>query len=121
MDKELRRKICRLIAGLVVADDDLKPEEEAFLDRLLATFSIPPSERDSIFPIIDRSEAAQMIRELPKDAQATALSLLIEATAADGIVAPEEQAYLEAVAAEVGVSGAELEKRIALQLSQVPI
>jgi uncharacterized tellurite resistance protein B-like protein len=118
VDKELRRKICRLIAGLVVSDDDLKPEEEAFLDRLLAKFEIPPSERDTIFPIVDRTEAAQMIRELPKDAQATALSLLIEATAADGIVAPEEQAYLEAVGAEVGVIGAELEKRIAQQLLQ---
>ncbi len=118
MDKELRRKICRLIAGLVVADDDLKPEEEAFLDRLLAKFEIPASERDSIFPIVDRTEAAQMMRELPKEAQSTALSLLIEATAADGVVAPEERAYLQAVGEELGVAGAELEKRIAAQLSR---
>jgi uncharacterized tellurite resistance protein B-like protein len=118
VDKELRRKICRLIAGLVVADDDLSPEEDSFLDRLLAKFEIPPSERDAMFPIVDRAEAAQTIRELPKEAQSIALALLIEATVADGVVAPEERAYLDAVGAELGVIGAELEQRIALQLSQ---
>ena len=54
MDKELRTNICRLIAGLIVADDDLSAAEEAFLDKLLAKFDIPESERDAIFPIVDR-------------------------------------------------------------------
>ena len=116
MDKELRRKICRLIAGLVVADDDLEPTEEAFLDKLLAKFEIPASERDTIFPIVDRDEAAQAIRELPKDAQAAALDLLIAATLADGVVAPEERAYLDAVAVELGIARADLERRIANQM-----
>jgi uncharacterized tellurite resistance protein B-like protein len=116
VDKELRRNICRLIAGLVVADDDLEPAEDAFVDKMLARFEIPADERDTIFPIIDRSEAAEMIRQLPKDAQMTALDLLIDATAADGKVAPEEKAYLEAVGAEMGVSGAELEKRVGAKL-----
>ena len=96
MDKELRRNICRLIAGLVVADDDLEPAEDAFVDKMLAKFDIPADERDTIFPIVDRSEAAETIRQLPKDAQTVALELLLEATVADGVVAPEEKAYLEA-------------------------
>src|SRR6185436_4456317 len=75
VDKEMRRNICRLIAGIVVADDDLEPAEEAFLDKLLAKFEIPASERDSIFPIVDRDEAAETIRGLPKDAQSTTLAL----------------------------------------------
>jgi uncharacterized tellurite resistance protein B-like protein len=116
VDKELRRNICRLIAGLVVADDDLEPAEDAFVDKMLAKFDIPADERDTIFPIIDRSEAAEMIRQLPKDAQATALELLIEATAADGRIAPEEKAYLEAVGAEMGISEAEIEKRVKAKL-----
>lgn len=118
MDKEMRRKICRLIAGLVVADDDLEPKEEAFLDKLLAKFEIPGSERDTIFPIVDRDEAAETIRGLPKEAQAAALTLLIQATAADGVVAPEERAYLDAVAGELGLAGPDLEKRIAAELDE---
>ena len=116
VDKEMRRSICRLIAGLVVADDDLEPTEEAFLDKLLAQFEIPASERDTIFPIVDRDEAAQTIRDLPKEAQATALDLLIAATVADGVVAPEERAYLDTVASELGVAGPDLERRIAAKL-----
>ena len=116
MDQEMKRSICRLIAGIVVADDDLEPSEEAFLDKLLAQFGIPETERDRIFPIIDREEAAQAIRGLPKDAQAAALELLIEATVADGVVKSEERDYLDAVAKELGVVGAELERRIAEQL-----
>ena len=116
MDKELRRNICRLVAGLVVADDDLEPAEDAFVDKMLAKFEIPADERDTIFPIVDRSEAAEMIRQLPKDAQTTALELLIEATVADGVVAPEEKAYLEAVGKELGVSSDELDKRVAAKL-----
>jgi uncharacterized tellurite resistance protein B-like protein len=118
VDKELRTKICRLLAGLVVADDDLEPAEEAFLDKMLAKFDIPASERDSIFPIVDRAEAAETIRQLPLDAQSMALSLLIEATVADGVVAPEERAYLDAVGQELGVTGPDLEKRIAAQLAK---
>jgi uncharacterized tellurite resistance protein B-like protein len=116
VDKEMRRNICRLIAGLVVADDDLEPSEEAFLDKLLAKFEIPASERDSIFPIVDRDEAAQTIRDLPKEAQAMALTLLIEATVADGVVKREERDYLDAVANELGVAGSDLERQIAAQL-----
>ena len=116
MDKELRRSICRLIAGLVVADDDLEPAEDAFVDKMLAKFEIPPEERDTIFPIVDRSEAAETIRQLPKEAQTMALDLLIEATVADGVVAPEEKAYLEAVGHELGISPAELDKRVAAKL-----
>ncbi len=116
MDKELRRSICRLIAGLVVADDDLEPAEDAFVDKMLAKFEIPPDERDTIFPIVDRSEAAETIRQLPKEAQTMALDLLIEATVADGVVAPEEKAYLEAVGNELGISPAELDERVAAKL-----
>jgi uncharacterized tellurite resistance protein B-like protein len=112
----MRLSICRLIAGIVVADDDLEASEEAFLDKLLAKFDIPASERDSIFPIVDRDEAAQTIRGLPKEAQETALTLLIEATVADGVVKREEREYLDAVAQELGVAEADLERRVAAQL-----
>ena len=118
MDKELRQKICRLIAGIVVSDDDLEPAEEAFLDRMLAKFEIPLSERDTIFPIVDREEAAEAIRGLPKDLQKTVLSLLIDAAAADGTVAPEERTYLKVVADEMGVEAGEIDSELARRLSK---
>ncbi|MBI4700409.1 MAG: hypothetical protein HY744_04450 [Deltaproteobacteria bacterium] len=32
---KIRAKICQLIAGIVVADDDIDEKEDAFVDRLL--------------------------------------------------------------------------------------
>src|SRR5882724_4614879 len=118
VDKDMRRKICRLIAGLVVSDDDLGPAEEAFLDKMLVKFEVPEDERDTIFPIVDRDEAAATIRSLPEDARKAALELLIEATVADGVVAPEERSYLETVAGEMGVSSADLTKRLDAKLGR---
>jgi len=118
VEKQMRTEVCRLIAGLVVADDDLTAAEEAFLDRVLRTFEIPDSEREAIFPIIDKDEAAATMRRLPQSAQHAALALLVEATAADGVVAPEERAYLDVVAREIGMSHAELDRAIAEQLTK---
>jgi uncharacterized tellurite resistance protein B-like protein len=112
MEAALRTRVARLIAGLVVSDDDLDPAEEAFLDRMLARFGIAEEQRESIFPIVDRSEAAAEVRALPGDVQLEALALLIEATAADGKIADEEREYLRAVAEAIGVGDQELESRI---------
>ncbi len=117
MDATQRRDACRLIAGLVVSDDDLDAREDAFLDRLLARFGIPQSERDTIFPIVDRADAAAAMKALPADAQLEAFTLLIAAAVADGKVAPEERAYLEAVATVVGFDAAAIDAAVTAALS----
>ncbi len=104
MDETMRRNVCRLIAGIVVSDDDLSPQEDAFVDRMLERFEIPIEERQVVFPIIDSSDAADAMKELPPPVQKEAFGLLIEAAAADGSIAPAELTYLEAVAEVVGVS-----------------
>jgi uncharacterized tellurite resistance protein B-like protein len=118
MDQEVARKVCRLIAGIVVSDEDLSPHEDAFLDRMLDRFGIPRSEREVIFPIIDSSEAAAAVRELEPPVRTEAFGLLIDAAAADGSIAPEELGYLEAVADAIGVSRDELSDRLSAALVQ---
>lgn len=118
MEEALRRQVCRLIAGLVVSDDDLDEKEDAFIDRMLNRFQIPLSERDSIFPIVDRSEAAEAMKTLSPEAQQEAMTLLIEAAAADGKIAPEERAYLTTVATVIGVDDSALEARVQAALGK---
>src|SRR5439155_13919436 len=89
MDEELRRKICRLVAGIVVTDDDLDPREERFIDRLLEGFGIPVGERDLIFPIVDAEDAAAAMRQLPPDARDEAMRLLLDAACADDQIVDE--------------------------------
>lgn len=110
MELELRETICRLIAGLVVADDDFAPDEEVFIDRMLKRFEI--KERETIFPIVDRAEAAAKVRELPHAVQEEAFSWLIEAAIADGKVVDEERSYLRAVGEVLGFDAAATDARI---------
>ena len=112
MEKELAKKVCRLVAGIIVSDDDLDAAEDAFIDRMLAKFGIPGEERDSIFPIVDKSEAVEAMRELPRDVQQEALALLMDAACADGKVVDEERAYLHTVGAEIGMAGKDIDARI---------
>jgi uncharacterized tellurite resistance protein B-like protein len=112
MDETIRRKVCRLIAGIVVSDEDLSPQEDEFVDRMLDRFGIPRAEREVIFPIIDASEAAQAMKELDEDLRTEAFGLLVEAAAVDGSIAPEELGYLEAVADVAGVSRDALSDRL---------
>lgn len=117
MDRELSVKVCRFVAGLLVTDDDLDPKEDAFIERMLARFGIPATDRDLIFPIVDGAEAATMLREMPANVRDEAVDLLIQAAAADGKIAPEERGYLETVSDAVGLARGELEKRLARALS----
>ena len=116
MDQETARKVCRLVAGIIVSDDDLDPKEDAFIDRMLAKFAIPASERDSIFPIVDKTEAVDAMRELPVETQKEALDLLLEAACADGKVVDAERDYLRVVGQELGVSRFDMDNRIRAKL-----
>jgi uncharacterized tellurite resistance protein B-like protein len=119
MDADVARKVCRLIAGIVVSDEDLSPQEDAFVDRMLLRFGIPVADRDVIFPIIDASEAAETVKMMSAEVRTEALGLLIEAAAADGSIAPEELSYLEAVADAVGVSRDDLSDRLSDALQKL--
>ncbi|MBX3183909.1 MAG: TerB family tellurite resistance protein [Polyangiaceae bacterium] len=115
MDEAERRRVCQLIAGIVVADDDLDDAEEAFITKMLLKFGIPLEEREVIFPIISADEASVAILSLPAAAQEEAFQHLVEAACADGTVAPEEREYLTRVAGVLGVS--DLDARLEAQLN----
>jgi uncharacterized tellurite resistance protein B-like protein len=110
MEAQLRTTVCRLVAGLVVSDDDLSPEEDAFIDRMLRRFAI--DDRSVIFPIVDRSEAASAVRALPLAVRDEALGLLIEAAVADGKVMDEERSYVHTVAEAMGMAAAAVDARL---------
>ncbi|MBI4703056.1 MAG: TerB family tellurite resistance protein [Deltaproteobacteria bacterium] len=116
MDEDVSRKICQLVAGIVVADDDLDPAESDFIDRMLDKFGIPRSQREVIFPIIDAAEAVEKVRALAPAVQQEILTLLIEAATADGKITAEERAYLDAVANAIGTTPETLAARLAIRL-----
>ncbi|MGE0871103.1 MAG: TerB family tellurite resistance protein [Kofleriaceae bacterium] len=117
MDEPTRKKICQLVAGIIIADDILETKEEAFIDRVIKSFGIDDPSREVIFPLVDHKEAAEQIKELARPAQEEAVRLLIEAACVDGEIVPEERDYLRAIGAALLISEAELARRIERELA----
>jgi uncharacterized tellurite resistance protein B-like protein len=116
VDQEVARRVCRLIAGIVISDDDLDEKEEAFIDRLIERFDLTAEDRDALFPIVDKEEAATEIKTFEEAVRDETFGLLVEAAVADGKVVDEEKDYLAAVAEALGVSEGDLAERIAKAL-----
>jgi uncharacterized tellurite resistance protein B-like protein len=112
MEAAMRKRVCQLVAGIIITDDILEPAEEAFLDRVLLRFGFAAEGRDAIFPLVNNLEAAEATRELSPEVQEQAFALLKEAALADGTVAPEELEYLRAVGRAMGMSDDTLEARL---------
>lgn len=111
MNEEQKRTIARLIAGIVVADDDLDPAEDAFVDKMLAELGIPDGERAILFPILDRDEAVEEFSSLPGPLKEEALMSVVAAAASDGQIVEIEREYLKVLATVVGWSESELTQR----------
>lgn len=112
MDQDIRHKVCRLIAGIVVADDDFDAAEEAFVDRLLVKFGVPQELRDELFPIMDANEAAEEFAAMPREVQLEAFELLVQAAAADKTYAVEERGYLHTVGKVIALSPEQIDARV---------
>jgi uncharacterized tellurite resistance protein B-like protein len=112
VDDQLRKEVCRLIAGILIADYELDPKEDEFLDRLFRAMRLPATERLAMKPVESRGEAAALMRRLSENARKAALSLLFEAAAADGIIHDDERAYVHAIAEELGMSAADVDRKL---------
>ena len=119
MDSKTSRQICQLVSGIIVADDDLDPAEQAFVERVFRKFGLEGKLRRSLFPTVDREEAARTLRGFPEDTQDYALKVLIEAASADGKIVGTERALLESMAHAMGLTDDELTERIEQQLNSL--
>jgi uncharacterized tellurite resistance protein B-like protein len=116
VNDQLRKDVCRVIAGILIADYDLDAKEDEFLDRLFRQMRLPDIERSSVQPVQSKSEAAAMMRRLPPDAQDLAFTLLLEAAVVDGTVSDDEREYVYTIADELGISQKEVDEKIDLHL-----
>ncbi|MEN9577574.1 MAG: hypothetical protein RJA70_583 [Pseudomonadota bacterium] len=112
MDEEMKRLVCRMVAGLVASDEDFDDSERAFLDKVLTQFEVPEDEWGAIFPLVEPEEAATAMRSLDTDTQRVTFELLMEGALADGKIAPEEATYLRLIGEAIGMDAASLDARV---------
>ncbi len=112
MDEPIARRVCELIAGLLLTDKQFHPAESSFLLRVFTGLGVP-ADRDAVLtPTISAAEAAESIAELSPEVREATLELLIHAAIIDGKVVPHEQKYLTAVAEAMGIGAEELDARL---------
>jgi len=117
MEIDDRRNICRLVAGILVSDEEVTAEEYDFLERIYQRFGLAPDEMKTVAPI-EAGAASAALRQLPEPVQAKVVALLVEAAIADGVVDARERAYLLVAAAALGIDGDVMEQRIAQRLER---
>ncbi len=115
MDEETSRRVCSLIAGVICSDEKMSPDERSFLLRVVEQFGLA---RDiALMPTTDRRDVVEELAKLPESIRHETLDLLIAAAAADGKIVQAERDFLNVVTAQLGVSDADLEQRLAQALS----
>lgn len=114
-----RRKICQLVAGILLSDETFAAEEKAFLQRIYARFQLDASELEALEPI-EAGAAAATLRELPHEVRHRVVALLIEAAVVDGVVDARERAYLLVAAAALDIEADVLERRLVERLERLP-
>lgn len=119
MNEETKRLVCRMVAGLVASDEEFTDSEREFVEKVMGQFGIPKSEWDAIFPLVEPEEASAEIAALNGTARELTMNLLVQAAAADGVIADEEVAYLNAVADAMGVHQQVVEFRLRKAMEQV--
>ncbi len=93
---------CRLLATLAVADDDVAPEELAFLERVMDRFQITGQDRALALTVFGEDELASAVESLSAMER---LAFLVELAAlawADGRLDKEEIRRIEQIAGGMG-------------------
>ncbi len=114
MDQTTSRTVCRIILGLTMADGELHPGEERFLERLMERFGL---QRSAVEPVVDPAEALAQLRSLPEATRHDTLALMVEAAAADGLLHPAERILIGAVADELGLPQSEVDEKLGQALA----
>jgi uncharacterized tellurite resistance protein B-like protein len=109
MDEATARRLCSLIAGVLCSDGTMSSEESAFLKKVMAQCGL---ETDTAVMAMYGEDLAEEMAQLPPEARAQAMDLVIQAAAADGQVVASERAWVDAVAYQLGVAPDDVAARI---------
>jgi CBS domain-containing protein len=120
VDEAQRRRLFRLIAGVLVADRQLGGPEDVFLARLCAELELPQSERQTLSPMSNPAEAARAMGTLPEEVRLEAFERVMDAAVVDVVVAAAERRYLLALGEAIGMTGSDVDARLTARGLAIP-
>ena len=101
MDERVAR--CRLVAGLIAADGQFRPEERFFLERTMRRFGLSEAEQEEALEGLTSDDAAEVAARLPEADRRALMTDLATAAAVDGHLHTAEEQFLERVAEAMGL------------------
>ena len=103
---------CRLLATLAVADDDVAPEELAFLERIMDRFQLTGQDRALAMSVLGEDELAAAVQSLSAMERLAFLVELASLAWADGRLDDEEIRRIEQIAAGMGFDKDDVERAL---------
>ena len=102
-DMNLKVAKCLLVSKVLVADGIMTENERVFLDRMMRGLGLDENERRSVLDLEDWDEAEPVVAKLSVDEKREFVSMLVDASSADGRLSPLELATVKRITAALGV------------------
>ena len=94
---------CLVVSKVLVADGMMTDDERAFLARMMQTLELDDAARRRVIDLEGLDRADAIVRALPVDERREIVSLLVDASAADGTLSPHELETLKQLTVALGL------------------
>jgi uncharacterized tellurite resistance protein B-like protein len=94
---------CLLVSKVLVADGIMTENERIFLDKMMRNLGLDDCERRRVLDLEGWDQAEPVIATLSTDEKREFVSLLVDASSADGRLSPLEMATVKRITAALGV------------------
>src|SRR5262245_14612750 len=103
MDPKIAK--CLLISKVLVADGIMTENERVFLDKFMKKLGLDDKERRSVVDLENWDQAEPVVAKLSTDEKQELVSLLVDASSADGRLSPLEMQAVKRITAALGLEG----------------
>ena len=100
---DLKVAKCLLVSKVLVADGIVTENERTFLDRTMRTLGLSDDERRGVLDLEGWNEAEPVVAKLTADEKQEIVSMLIDASSADGNLGPLELQAVKKITAALGL------------------
>jgi uncharacterized tellurite resistance protein B-like protein len=94
---------CLVVSKVLVADGIMTENERVFLDKLMRGLGLDEGERRRVLDLQGWDQAEPALAKLSTDEKREFLSLLVDASSADGRLSPLEMATVKRITAALGL------------------
>ena len=94
---------CLLVSKVLVADGIMTENERVFLDKMMKGLGLDEAERRGVLDLEGWDEAEPVVAKLSENEKREFVSMLVDASSADGRLSPLELATVKRITAALGV------------------